>query len=118
MGMKARSLIDEINPTFFTLTTTAIDHCLSAWNTGKFRVPREFGPGGGAQCKRYTKIINHAGDNTCTDVFRSLDVDFSSSLLEVRAKKIDNICSMIFQRIHSTGNGPSNGRTSQRSGQH
>jgi hypothetical protein len=48
MGMKDKSLIDKINPTFIALTATAIHHCLWAWNTGEFRVPLEFGSGGGA----------------------------------------------------------------------
>ena len=106
MGMKDRSLIDKINPTFIALTTTAIHHCLSAWKTGEFRVPPEFGPGGGAQRKCDTRNINHAVNNACTDVFRRLDADFRSSSPEVQAKKIDNIRSMIRRRIHSTGTDP------------
>jgi Domain of unknown function (DUF6532) len=106
MGMKDRSLIDKINPTFIALTATAIHHCLSAWKTGEFRVPPEFGPGGGAQRKCDTRNINHAVNNVCTDVFRRLDADFCSSSPEVQAKKIDNIRSMIRRRIHSTGTDP------------
>jgi len=106
MGMKDRSLIDKINPTFVALTATAIHHCLSAWKTGEFRVPPECGPGGGAQRKWNTRNINHAVDNACTDVFRRLDADFPSSSPEVKAKKIDNIRSMIRRRIHSTGTHP------------
>jgi hypothetical protein len=106
MGMKDRSLIDKINPTFIALTATAIHHCLSAWKTGEFRVPPEFGPGGGAQRKCDTRNINHAVNNACTDVFRRLDADFRSSSPEVQAKKIDNIRSMICRRIHSTGTDP------------
>jgi hypothetical protein len=106
MGMKDRSLIDKINPTFIALTATAIHHCLSAWKTGEFRVPPEFGPGGGAQRKCDTRNINHAVNNACTDVFRRLDADFRSSSPEVQAKKIDNIRSMIRRRIHSTGTDP------------
>jgi hypothetical protein len=106
MGMKDRSLIDKINPTFSVLTAPAIHHCLSAWNTGEFRVPAEFGPGGGAQCKCDTSNINHAVDNACTDVFRRLNADFRSSSPEVHPKKIDNIRSMIRRRIHSTGTDP------------
>jgi hypothetical protein len=106
MGMKDRSLIDKINPTFIALTATAIHHCLSAWKTGEFRVPPEFGPGGGAQRKCDTRNINHAVNNACTDVFRRLDGDFRSSSPEVQAKKIDNIRSMIRRRIHSTGTDP------------
>ena len=106
MGMKDRSLIDKINPTFIALTATAIHHCLSAWKTGEFRVPPEFGPGGGAQRKCDARNINHAVNNACTDVFRRLDADFRSSSPEVQAKKIDNIRSMIRRRIHSTGTDP------------
>jgi hypothetical protein len=106
MGMKDRSLIDKINPTFIALTATAIHHCLSAWKTGEFRVPPEFGPGGGAQRKCDTRNINHAVNNAYTDVFRRLDTDFRSSSPEVQAKKIDNIRSMIRRRIHSTGTDP------------
>ena len=106
MGMKDRSLIDKINLTFIALTATAIHHCLSAWKTGEFRVPPEFGPGGGAQRKCDTRNINHAVNNVCTDVFRRLDADFRSSSPEVQAKKIDNIRSMIRRRIHSTGTDP------------
>jgi len=103
MGMKDRPLIDQINQTFIALTTTAIHHCLSAWKRGEFRVPPEFGPAAGAQCKCDTRNINHVVNNACTDVFRRLDVDFCSSSLEIEAKTIDNICSMICRRIHSTG---------------
>ena len=106
MGMKDRSLIDKINPTFIALTATAIHHCLSAWKTGEFRVPPEFGPGGGAQRKCDTRNINHTVNNACTDVFHRLDADFRSSSPEVQAKKIDNIRSMIRRRIHSTGTDP------------
>jgi hypothetical protein len=106
MGMKDRSLIDKINPTFIALTTTAIHHFLSAWKTGEFRVSPEFGPGGGAQRKCDTRNINQAVNNACTDVFRRLNADFRSSLPEVQAKMIDTIRSMIRQRIHSTGTDP------------
>jgi len=106
MGMKDRSLLDEINPTFIALTATAIHHCPSAWKTGKFRVPPEFGPGGGVQRKCDTGNINRVVNNACTDLFRRLDADFRSSSPEVQAKKIDNIRSMIRRRIHSTGTDP------------
>jgi len=104
--MKDRSLIDKINPTFIALTKTAIHHCLSALKTGEFRVPPEFGPGGGAQRKCDTRNIDHAVNNACTDVFHHLDVDWRSSSPEVQAKKIDTIHSMIRRRIHSTGTDP------------
>jgi len=45
MGMKDTSLIDKIDPTFSTLTTMAIQYCLFAWNTDKFRIPPVAGPG-------------------------------------------------------------------------
>ena len=106
MGMEDRSSIEKINPTFIALTATAIHHCLSAWKTGVFRMPPECGPGGGAQCKCDTRNINHAVKNACTDVFRHPDADFRSSSPEVQANKIDNICRMIHQRIHSTGTDP------------
>jgi len=48
MGMKDRSLIDKINLTFIALTATAIHHCLLVWKTGEYRLPPEFGSGGGA----------------------------------------------------------------------
>jgi len=104
--MKDRSLIDKINPTFIALTAMAIHHCQSAWKTGEFRVPPEFGPGGGAQCKCDTRNINHAVNDACTDEFHRLDAYFRSSLPKVQAKKIDNIRSMIRRRIHSTGTDP------------
>jgi len=51
MGMKDRSLIDEITPTFIALTSTTIHHRLLAWKTAEFGVPPECRPGGGAQSK-------------------------------------------------------------------
>jgi hypothetical protein len=106
MGMKARSLIDNINLTFIALTATAIHQCLSAWKTGECRNPPEFGPGGGAQHKCDTRNINDAGNDACTDEFRCLDVGFRSSTPEVHANKIDNISSLIRRKIHSTGTDP------------
>jgi len=85
---------------------TAIHHCLSFGITGDFRVPPQFGPGGGAQRKCDTRNINHAVNNACSDVFRHLEADFRFSSPEVQAKKIDNIPSMIRRRIHSTGPDP------------
>jgi len=104
--MKDRLLIDTINPTFIALTPTAIHHCLLACKTGEFRVPPEFGPGDGAQCKCNRRNINHAVNNVCTEVFCELDADFHFSSPEVRAKKIDNIHSMICRGIHSAGRDP------------
>ena len=106
MGMKDTTLIDKIKLTFIALTTTPIHHCLSAWKTGNFRVPPEFGQGGGAQRKCDTRTINHDINNACTDVFCCLDAEFSSSSPEGQAKKIDNIHSIIRRRIHSTGTDP------------
>jgi len=83
MGMKDRSLIDKINPTFIAVTATAIHHCLSAWKSGKFSVPPEFGPEGGAQHKCDKRNINLMVNNACTDVFHRLDADFRSSSPEV-----------------------------------
>jgi hypothetical protein len=106
MGMKDSSWIDKINSTFIALTATAIHNCLSAWTTGEFRVLPEFGPGGGGQRKCDTRNINHAVNHACTDVFVRFDADFRSASPEVQPKKIDNICSMILRRIHSTGTDP------------
>jgi hypothetical protein len=44
-------------------------------------------------------VVNTA----CSNVSCHLGTDFHSSLPEVVAQKIDNICSMICQRIQSTG---------------
>jgi hypothetical protein len=87
VGMKERSLIDKINPTFIALTATAIHECVSTWKTGEFRVPPEFGPGGGAEGKCDTRNINDTVNNASTDVFRHLDADFCSSSPEVQAKR-------------------------------
>ena len=106
MEMKDTSLIDKINPKFIALTTTAIHRCLSACQTGKFRVLPELGQGGGAQHMCDTRNNNQAVNNACTDVFRCLDTDFCSSSPEVRAEKIETIRSMIRRRIHSTGTDP------------
>jgi hypothetical protein len=103
MGIKDRSLIEQINPTFFTLYATATHQCLSAWKTREFRVPSGFGSGGGAQRKCDTRNIHHAVNNACMDVFCHLDTDFRSSLPEVQAKQIDSSRSMIRLMIHSTG---------------
>jgi hypothetical protein len=47
MGMKDRSSIDIINPTYIALTTTAIDQCPSVRNLGEVRALVQFGLGGG-----------------------------------------------------------------------
>jgi len=85
---------------------TAIHHCLSAKKTGKFRVLPEFGPEGGAQRKCNTRNINHVVYNSYKDELCSLNTDFRFSSPEVQSKEIDNICSGISQRMHSTGTGP------------
>jgi len=103
MRMKDRSFIDKINPTFIALTVVATHHYLSALKTGEFRVPPDVGAGVGAQVNTIhetfiTRLILHA-----QMYFHHLDPDFRSSLPQVQAKKIDNIGSIIRQRIHSTG---------------
>jgi len=108
MGMKDRSLIEEINLTFIALTMMAIHHCLSGSKAGEFRVPPQIGPGGGALRQHDTRNINHVVDNPCTAVFRCLDSDFSSLSPEVQAKTMDNILSMIHRRIHWTVTDPEN----------
>jgi len=60
MGMKDRSLIDKINPTFIALTATAIHHCLSAWKTGEFRVPPEFASATTLVSVRNTQVFRTA----------------------------------------------------------
>jgi len=95
MGMKDSSLIDKINLTFIALTMTAIHNCLSAWKTGEFGIPPEFGPEGRGQCKCDTRIISHVVNDACNDVFHRVDADFRSSSLVVQAKTILNICSVI-----------------------
>ena len=104
--MKDWSLIDKISPAFIALTATPIHQCLSAWNTGEWRVPLEFVLGGGAQCKCNTTNNNNAFNIACTDVFRQLDVDFCSTLPAVQTKKIDNIRSMICCSMQCTGTDP------------
>jgi hypothetical protein len=81
----------------------AIQHWLSAWKTDEFRVPPEFGPGGETQHMCNTRNINHPANNACPDVFGLLDADCYTSLPQVQAKTMDNICSMIRRRIHSAG---------------
>jgi len=103
MWMKDRWISDLINPTFIALTATAIHHSLSAWATGQFRVPPEFGPGGGAQCKCNTRNIHPAVNNACADVVRCFDVNFRTSLPQVQTEYVDTISSMICRRNHSTG---------------
>ena len=102
IGMKDRSLIDEINLTFIALTTTAIHHCLLAWNLGQFRVPLEFGSGSAAQHKCDTRNIHQAVDNARTDVFRRHNGDRRCSSPEVQAKMIVNIHRLVRQSIQST----------------
>ena len=68
-----------------------------------FRIPPEFGPGGGAQHKCDKRNIGPAVNNACTDVFRRLDADFGSFMPEVQPLQMDNIRNMIRRRIHLTG---------------
>jgi len=42
-------------------------------------------------------------NNACTNKCRSPDTDFRSSLSVVQTRIIDNICSIIWETIHSTG---------------
>jgi len=104
--MKDRSFIHKLNLTFIALTVMTVNHCLSAWNTGKFRVPPVFGPGGGAQRTYDSSNINHAVNNASTYEFRHPDADFRFSSPDIQANKIDNIRNMIHQRIHSTCTNP------------
>jgi len=86
MGKKDLPLINNINQKFIALTVTAIWHCLLPWQTGKFRVPPGYGPGGRAQCKYDTGNNNQLVSNACTDVFCHLDMDFRSASPDVQAK--------------------------------
>lgn len=104
--MKDRSLHDEMNQTFFALTSTTIHHCLLAGISAYLRVPPECGPRCGAQAKRNTRPINHVTINGCTDVIDPLDMDFHSSSPKVQATKMDIIHRMFRRRIHSTGTDP------------
>ena len=104
--LRGKLEICEINRTVIATTATAIHHCLSAWNTGEFRVRPEFGPAGGAELKCNARNINHVGNNACTDVFCHIDADFCSASPAVQAKMMDNIRSIIRRRMHSTGTDP------------
>jgi hypothetical protein len=44
IGMKDRSLNDEINQTFIALTARSIHYCLLAWNPVEFSIPPQFIP--------------------------------------------------------------------------
>jgi len=92
MGMKDISLIDNVILTFIAITATANQHCLSAGKTCKFRVPPEFGPGGGAQHMCNATNNDSAVNIVCRYEFCHLDADCHSSSHEVQAKMIDNIC--------------------------
>lgn len=80
----------------------AVQHNSSAWEKDEFRVPPEFGSGGGEQCKWNTHDINHIVQQAYTDVFRHLDANFNSSLPVVEPHKLDNIRGMIHHGIHWT----------------
>jgi len=104
--MKGRSLIDKMNQTFIALTTTAMHHSLSAWTPGEFRVPPEFGSGGGAHRMCDTRNIFHTVNDPLTDAFCCLNADFLSSSPVVEAKMLNTGRSIIRQMIHSTGTDP------------
>jgi len=84
------------------IAVTAHHHHLSTLKTGKVCVLPEFGAGGAARHMCDTRCVHHAVNIAYTYVCCRLDVDFRSSLPQVQARKIDHICSMIHQRIHST----------------
>ena len=68
--------------------------------------PAEFVPGGVAQLKSDTTVIDHMVNTACSDVLRLLDGNFRSSSPEVQAKIIHNIRSVIRRRILATGKEP------------
>jgi hypothetical protein len=103
MGKKDTSLIHKTNPTFIAISATASHYCLSAWKTCEFRFTQEFCPGGRAQRKYATRNIHHVANDACRDEFCLLELDCRSSSPELQAKQINNICSMIRQRIDSNG---------------
>lgn len=84
----------------------AVYCCLFAWNTGEYRAPPEFGPGGEEQCKYHTRYNNNMVNDACKDVFRHLNADFHSSLPVVQAKQLDNSNYMKCRRIHKTNIDP------------
>jgi hypothetical protein len=94
MGIKDTSFIDKINPTFITLTTTAIHHCQLAMKSGKSTVPPEFSRHSGGQHNCYTRSNTQAVDNWRTDVFHCLDVHFRPFSPKVPLNNIHNIRSM------------------------
>ena len=95
MGRKDISFIDKINLIFIALTMRAIQHCLSAWKTGEFRVLPELDPGSGVQQKCNTRNITHVLINACRDVFCHLEEGFLSSSPEVQHQNIYNIRSKL-----------------------
>jgi hypothetical protein len=64
MKMKDELSIDKSNPTFISLTATAIHHCLFAQTTAQVRVPPQFHQGDGAQCQWNMRNINHTINNS------------------------------------------------------
>ncbi|KAF8241768.1 hypothetical protein K440DRAFT_641234 [Wilcoxina mikolae CBS 423.85] len=86
LGMKDRRMIDMINSTFIVLAATAIHHCLRAWKTREYKVPAEFGSGGGAHL-----------------VFCCLEAEFLSTSPEVQTKTIEDVKMMICRRQRWTG---------------
>jgi len=83
MGMRDRSLLEQLNQTINALTITAIHHCLSAWNPDKFRVPPDIGWGSGRQHKCDTQTITSPVNNAGRYLGCCLESDFCSSSLAV-----------------------------------
>jgi hypothetical protein len=91
IGIKDWSLIDTINLTFLTLTTTAIHNCQLPMKSAKLRVPLEFNPWGGEQHNCNTSSKTQADNNWRTDVFHCLDVHFRSFSPKVQPNNSHNI---------------------------
>jgi len=72
-----RSLIDDIDHVFITLTVRAIHHGLSSRNTGKVRMLPVFGLRGGVKSTGNIRNINQAVDNSSTYGICSLNPDFT-----------------------------------------
>jgi len=106
MRMNYTSLIDTIDPTFISLSATAIYHCLSAWTTGKCRVMSEFAAQCVIQCTCDTRINNHKLNNECTDVFSYFSAYCLAFSSEIHAPKMDNVSTVIHWRIDSTAIDP------------
>jgi len=92
------------------LTMMAFHDVLSAGQTGESRVPPGFGLWGAAQRKCNTWNIDPSDNHVFRHVFGHLDPDICSSSLDIDTNQIDNIRSIIRQRIHSTGMKPAMGQ--------